>query len=161
MGIQRVGVISDTHLARPIPELGDLLEGPFRDVDVILHAGDITELAVLEAFGGKEIIAVAGNMDSSCVRERLPGKKIWKTGKYRIGLIHGWGGKWGIEERIRREFEDIDCLVYGHTHLSAARREDGIYYFNPGSFSGLFGSGKKSVGVLELGDEISGRIYSL
>jgi len=154
-------VIADTHLTRPIPELEDLLKGPFREVDVILHAGDITELAVLEAFAEKEIIAVGGNMDSSHVRERLPAKRIWKAEKYRIGLIHGWGGKQGVEERIRREFENIDCLVYGHTHIPTARQEGDIYFFNPGSFSGLFGSGKKSVGVLELGDVISGRFYSL
>jgi hypothetical protein len=118
-------------------------------------------MGVLDAFAEKEIIAVGGNMDSPNVRERLPAKRIWMAGKYRIGLIHGWGGKQGVEERIRREFEDVDCIVYGHTHTPAARRQDGIYYFNPGSFAGLYGDGKKSVGVLELGETISGRIYSL
>ena len=160
MGIQRVGVISDTHLTQPIEELTDLLRGPFRDAEVILHAGDITEMAVLDAFAEKEVIAVCGNMDSQIVRERLPAKRIWQAGKFRIGLIHGWGGKQGVEERIRGEFEGVDCIVYGHTHASASRRQDGVYYFNPGSFAGRLGVGGKSVGVLELGETISGVIYN-
>jgi hypothetical protein len=161
MEIQRIGVISDTHLTQPIQELADLLQGPFRDIKVILHAGDITEMAVLDAFSEKEVIAVFGNMDSPMVRGRLPAKRIWQAGKFTIGMIHGWGGKHGVEERIRREFEDVDCIVYGHTHTPTAKRQDGVYYFNPGSFAGLFGVAGKSVGVLELGETISGRIYSL
>jgi putative phosphoesterase len=160
MGIQRVGVISDTHLTQPTEELADLLRGPFRDAAVILHAGDITEMAVLDAFAEKEVIAVCGNMDSPIVRGRLPAKRIWKAGKFRIGLIHGWGEKQGVEERIRGEFEGIDCIVYGHTHAPASRRQDGVYYFNPGSFVGRLGVGGKSVGVLELGKTISGVIYN-
>jgi hypothetical protein len=161
MEIQTVGVIADTHLQGPTRELADLLQGPFRDADVILHAGDITEMSVLDAFAGKEVIAVCGNMDSPSVRERLPSKRVWKAGKFRIGLIHGWGGKQGVEARVREEFAGVDCLVYGHTHVSASRREDGLYFFNPGSFSGLFPGGARSVGVLELGETITGRIYAL
>jgi putative phosphoesterase len=137
-----------------------LLRGPFRDVAAILHAGDITEMAVLDAFAGKEVIAVCGNMDSQTVRDRLPAKRIWKTEKFRIGLIHGWGEKQDVAERIRGEFEKVDCIVYGHTHVAASRWRDGIYYFNPGSFAGGMGGGK-SVGVLELGETISGAIYNL
>ena len=161
MGIQKIAVISDTHLTQPTQELADLLQGPFREIEVILHAGDITEMAVLNAFGEKEIIAVCGNMDSPSVRERLPEKRIWKAGKFRIGLIHGWGEKQGVERLIRGEFEGVDCIVFGHTHSPIARRQDGLYYINPGSFAGLFGVGGKSVGVLELGETISGGIYSL
>jgi len=160
MGIQRVGVISDTHLTQATADLADLLQGPFREVGVILHAGDLTEMAVLDAFAEKEVIAVCGNMDSQIVRGRLPAKRIWEAGKFRIGLIHGWGGKTDVEERIRGEFEDVDCIVYGHTHTPASRRRDGVYYFNPGSFAGRWGVGGKSVGVLDLGDAISGMIYN-
>ncbi len=161
MEIQRVGVISDTHLGGPTQALADLLRGPFRETDVILHAGDITEMAVLDAFAGKEIIAVCGNMDSQSVRARLPVKRVRQMGRFRVGLIHGWGGKQGVEERVRGEFEDVDCIVYGHTHTPASRMRDGIYFFNPGSLSGLSGFGVKSVGVLELGETLSGRIYEL
>jgi uncharacterized protein len=161
MIVQKIGVISDTHLTGPVPELTGLLAGPFRDTAAILHAGDITEIMVLDAFSGREVIAVCGNMDGPSVRDRLPLKRVWEAGKFRIGLMHGWGGKQGIEERIRLEFEGVDCIVYGHTHLPASRREGGLYFFNPGSFSGTPAGRGRSVGVLECGETIAGRIFPL
>ena len=65
----KVGVIADTHLRQASRELEELMAGPFRDVEMVLHAGDITELAVLQSFAGKEIQAVSGNMDSPAMRE--------------------------------------------------------------------------------------------
>ena len=49
----KIGVISDTHLSRPTKELEALVTGPFKDAEMILHAGDMTELRVLDAFSGK------------------------------------------------------------------------------------------------------------
>jgi putative phosphoesterase len=161
MVMQKAGVIADTHLREGTQELAELLEGPFRDVETILHAGDITEMVVLESFGEKEVIAICGNMDSSGVGMRLPRKRVWEAGKFRIGLIHGWGGRPGIEDRIEQEFEDVDCIVYGHTHIPALSKNHGILFFNPGSFAGIFGIGKKSVGILQFGEAISGEIFYL
>jgi predicted phosphodiesterase len=56
----KIGVISDTHLTQPTDELKGLLAGPFQEVEMVLHAGDLTELAVLEAFAGKKVFAVCG-----------------------------------------------------------------------------------------------------
>ncbi len=161
MKIQKVGVIADTHLGQASRELAELLQGPFRDVETILHAGDITEMPVLEAFADKEIVAVCGNMDSAHVRGQLPAKRIWSAGRFKIGLIHGWGGKQGIEERIRGEFAGVDGIIYGHTHTPAQVDQNGVFFFNPGSFAGIFGIGRKSVGVLELGESIAGHVYYL
>ena len=104
----KVGVIADTHLREASPELEELMAGPFKDVQMVLHTGDITELAVLQAFAGKEIQAVCGNMDSPAVRRQLPTQHILRVGKFKIGLIHGWGGPQGIEERIRQEALRVD-----------------------------------------------------
>ncbi len=161
MAIQKAGVIADTHLKQGTRELAELLNGPFRDVETILHAGDIIEMPVLESFGAKEVIAVCGNMDSSGVRMQLPNKRIWKVGRFKVGLLHGWGGRQGIEDRIEQEFEAVDCIVYGHTHTPALNERNGILFFNPGSFAGFFGIGKKSVGVLQFGEAISGEIFYL
>ena len=158
----KIGVISDTHLAKPTPDLAELMRGPFQDVGMILHAGDITEPEVLEAFAGKEVLAVCGNMDSAAVRRKLPARQVWKSGKFKIGLIHGWGQPRGMEERIAREFEGVDCIVYGHTHTPACKaKREGVFFFNPGAFGGARASGSKSVGVLTLGDTISGQIIYL
>jgi len=158
----KIGVISDTHFSQSSPDLEELVKGPFKDVEMILHAGDITELAVLEAFAGKNVFAVCGNMDSPAVRKQLPTRRVLETGKFKIGLIHGWGGPGGIEGRIAREFEGVDCIVYGHTHTpTQVKDRQGVFFFNPGAFGGGWAPGSRSVGVLELGGQISGQISYL
>jgi putative phosphoesterase len=157
----KIGVISDTHLAKPTEDLKALLHGPFQDVDVILHAGDIIEMPVLEAFVEKRVIAVSGNMDSPSVRRQLPSHRVFPAGRFKIGLVHGWGGPHGIEERIAREFEGVNCIVYGHTHTPSQRERNGVLFFNSGAFGGGFDSSAKSVGILHLEDALSGQIFYL
>ena len=157
----KVGVIADTHLRQPGHELEELMAGAFRDVEMVLHAGDITELVILQSFVGKKIQAVCGNMDSPAVRRQLPTQHTLQVGKFKIGLIHGWGGLQGIEERIRQEFDEVDCIVYGHTHVASQATRGGILFFNPGAFGGGFVTGKRSVGLLLLGETMSGEIVYL
>ncbi|MBI5968332.1 MAG: metallophosphoesterase family protein [Deltaproteobacteria bacterium] len=154
----KLGVISDTHLKQATPELRELMAGPFKDVEMILHAGDLTDLEVLEAFAGKEVQAVCGNMDSPSVRRQLPTHRTMQVGKFKIGLIHGWGRPQGLEERVRREFDRVDCIIYGHTHAPSQAEREGVLFFNPGAFGGGFISRKKSVGLLELGEKIFSQI---
>lgn len=157
----KFGVISDTHLQQAAGALEDLLRGPFQGVDKILHAGDITELAVLEIFRGKEVLAVCGNMDGPSVRQELPQKRMIQAGKFQIGLIHGWGAPEGIEERIRGEFSGVQCIIHGHTHFPSQNRREGILFFNPGAFGGMGGRSRKSVGLLDVGDQIAAEIIYL
>jgi putative phosphoesterase len=157
----KIGVISDTHLTKPTPDLAELMNGPFKDVEMILHAGDITELPVLDPLAGKKVLAVCGNMDSLEVQRELPARRVFRAEKFKIGLIHGWGGPWGIEERMGREFQQVDCIVYGHTHTPAHLEREGVFFFNPGAFRGGRGTGSKTVGVLNLEDTLSGQIFSL
>lgn len=158
----KIGVISDTHLHQMTPELAEVMKGPFKDVEMVLHAGDLTELEILKAFPGVELLAVCGNMDSPAVRKQLPARRVFQAGRFTIGLVHGWGGPRGIEERIAREFEGTDCIVYGHTHTSSCRRREGLLFFNPGAFgAGAFAAGSNSVGVLDAGETLSGQIFHL
>ncbi len=157
----KIGVISDTHLMQPIQMLEELIAGPFKETEMILHAGDITELVVLESFGEKEILAVCGNMDSPAVRIKLPAQRTFPAGKFQIGLIHGWGRPQGIEERIRRKFGQLDCIVFGHTHTPSQTRREGVLFFNPGAFATGLYAPKKSVGLLDVGDTISGQVIYL
>lgn len=157
----RIGVISDTHVGRPTEELKALLHGSFKEVETILHAGDLTELAVLEAFAGKNILAVCGNMDAESARKQLPTRRVFQAGKFTIGLTHGGGGPQGIEERMAKEFGKVDCIVYGHTHNPSQGKRQGIFFFNPGAFGRGRGLSSRTVGILDLGEEISGQIIYL
>jgi putative phosphoesterase len=157
----KIGVISDTHLRILDKRLEIIAEDHFKNVDVILHAGDLVNLDVLDVFRGKEIYAVRGNMDSESVIRELPEKRTLEIHGHRIGLIHGWGNPIGIEEKIIKEFEDIECLVFGHTHQAANKIIDDILFFNPGSPTDRRFSRCNTIGILDVEEEISGTIIEL
>lgn len=160
--LMKIGVISDTHLKKPTPELCQLQHTVFANVSMILHAGDLTELEVLEAFSGKEVIAVQGNMDSRTVRNELPSKKVVEIEGFRIGVLHGLGNPFGLPRRLAGTFHEVDVIVYGHTHRSDNKVRDGVLFFNPGSFSGGFPFfGKRSVGILTIEEGVTGQIIRL
>jgi putative phosphoesterase len=155
----KIGVISDTHLEGPSPLLKKVAAEYFHGVDLILHAGDLTSLKVLEAFNGKKVIAVAGNNDPPEVKKKLPAKEIISVNQFKIGLTHGWGFPVRQEKKLTSFFKGVDCIVFGHTHWSANHHTNGILYFNPGSFSGGISSlWRRSIGLLTIAREIRGHI---
>lgn len=157
----RIGVISDTHLMSYNKELADIVSRYFSDVDLILHAGDIVDTDVLEIFNHKELFAVCGNMDLESVRKIFPEKLTLEIEGYRIGLVHGWGTPFGIEEKLIKEFEDINCLVYGHTHQATNIVKDNILFFNPGSPTDRSFATRNTIGIIEIEKTISGKIIEV
>ena len=158
----KIGVISDTHMSHPTKALLSLVDGIFSDVSMILHAGDLTRISILDVFADKKVVAVCGNMDRYDVTQVFSTKEIIDIRGSRIGLIHGWGSPRGVEDRIRGEFQDVDAIVYGHTHKAENKVKDGILMFNPGAFSGtLFFKRHRSVGLLMVDDGIRGEIVQL
>jgi len=159
--MSKLGVISDTHLRSPDASLERILQESFADVDMILHLGDYVDYSIAGyLMEHKKFIGVTGNMDPPEIRERFPPKRIVEIANFRIGIIHGWGAPFGLERKIRREFDDVDAIVYGHIHRPINHRRGGILYFNPGSPSrSLFGQG--TVGILSVTEHIQGQIIPL
>ena len=157
----KIGVISDTHLRRVSGEFKDIFKKYLADKDLILHAGDIVSEEIIDFLADRNVHAVYGNMDPIEVRVRLPEKSVVEAGPYRIGLIHGWGPSAGLEDRIAGEFNDVDAVVYGHSHMAVNHLRNGVLYFNPGTATGYASSGIHSIGVLEVEDTITGRIIPL
>jgi putative phosphoesterase len=158
----KIGVISDTHMTEPHPLLEMVAQTYFKNVDLILHAGDLTHICVLDAFKHKEVLAVAGNSDSPEVKDRLPGKETIILKHFKIGVIHGWGFPVGLERRLDSSFEGLHCLVYGHSHRPANHHREGVLYFNPGAFSGgIFSLWRRTVGILTIERDIRGEIIRL
>lgn len=157
----KIGVISDTHLKNYDERLKTIFEEHFSDVDLILHAGDLVDISVLDAFEGKDVKAVHGNMDPPEVRKLLPHKLVLDLNGYKVGLIHGWGMPIGMEKKLRKEFDDIDCLVYGHTHRAVNEVKDNILFFNPGSAIDRRFSNSNTIGILEINDKIRGKIIEI
>ncbi len=155
----KIGVISDTHLQGPDDRLLAIIRKYFSDSELVLHAGDLVDIRVLSAFGDKEVVAVCGNMDPPRVEDEIPRKRVLEIGRFRIGLIHGWGSPHDLEDRIRGEFDQVDCIVYGHSHFPVNHRRDGILFFNPGTACDRRHAISNTVGILEVGESaINGRI---
>jgi len=164
--MKRIGVISDTHLSGGKislrsawnrimtgggTSLREILEREFRGLDLIIHTGDIVELWVLDLLRDfAPVEAVAGNMDSSEVRQEFPEKKILDIDGVKIGLIHGWGAPQGIIERIAQEFSGVEAILFGHTHTPCEQVKEGILFFNPGSPTDRFFSPFNSLGILQV-----------
>jgi uncharacterized protein len=145
----RVGILSDTHLPIPTDDFVRNMKRVFSNVDMILHAGDITSKEVLDYLAGWDLRAVYGNMDEFNVKSILPDKRIEEIEGRRIGIIHGWGGPHGIEDLVMREFKDVDAVVFGHSHVPLNTRSGGVMLFNPGSFRGRY-MHPGSMGIMEI-----------
>lgn len=168
----KIGVLSDTHFSknsgifrsmkqavrnsRTMPKLRELLQHHFQGVELILHAGDFVDLMVLEMLQTiAPVEAVQGNMDSPAICAQLPIRKIIEKGGVRIGLTHGNGAPQGIVQRALAEFqaEQIDAVVFGHSHTPLNERHAGVLCFNPGSPTDRIFAPYNSIGLLEIVDK--------
>lgn len=135
----RIGVLSDTH-ARTIDGIPAAVRQALAGVDIIVHAGDFTERAVLDGLRAiAEVRAVCGNMDSFELKRLLPQRELFTAGDKRVGLIHGSGGPWGIAERVRELFDGADVIIFGHSHEPCNQYLRGTLLFNPGQARSSFG----------------------
>ncbi len=158
----RAGVLSDTHLVQAESRFRLLVDRCFHDCDLIIHAGDLTELPVLDAFAGKTVYAVHGNMCHAAVVASYPEKLCFNLGEFIVGLAHGARMGADIESGLWRLFPEADCLIYGHTHRPVCHRCGGVLFLNPGSFRGTGPHGAPGTyAVLEAGDELSARILEV
>lgn len=160
----RIGVLSDTHMKSPDKVLNHILDNVFKDVNMILHAGDIVTARVLDRLKERKALAVCGNMDDYEIVEALPQVRIIEAENKRIGLIHGWGSKQGLQERILSRFEEDppDLVVYGHSHVPFFGKVKGVLMFNPGSASHNIYFDECTVGILEiLGSEFKAEIINI
>lgn len=159
----RIGVLSDTHVqsgSDAATRLLQLLSKHIADVDLILHAGDVADPALLACFG-PPVYAVRGNIDPP--DPQLPQQRVLEVAGWRFGLIHGWGAPAGLVQRIRQNFsgESLDCIVFGHSHYPYNQRHGGTLFFNPGSPVDRRSAPFHSLGIIEAGTHLNARIVPL
>ena len=157
----KIGVISDTHLQGVDSRLSDIYGNYFADTDLILHAGDIVSMEVVDFLSSKPLHVVQGNMDNKEIKEKFPRTKIIEVQGFRLGLIHGWGSPVGIEKRIKSEFKNVHAIIYGHSHRAVNHIVNDILFFNPGTATGFSISGSHSIGILYIGTNIQGEIITI
>jgi len=149
-----LGVIADTHIPQRLASLPEGVSEAFRGVDLILHAGDLTDMRVLaELDRMAPTLAVRGNAD--LFNRSLPWRRTLEVGGKRLGLIHGHGSwlryalrKWqdilmfpyradvyAAGARAAFERDPVDAVVFGHTHRPCCKSIGGVLLFNPGSIA--------------------------
>ena len=151
-----IGVVSDTHVharggRRIPPEVPEL----FRRVGVglILHAGDANTAPVLAEFAAvAPTLAVTGNNDDAELRELLPLQLRFTVGRFKFLLIHGHGGTSALA-KARGLVRDVDCVVYGHSHIPRIDEERGTILFNPGSATDRRWQEHFGVGLIHVTEE--------
>jgi putative phosphoesterase len=159
----KVICISDTH-ADGMGKLPAALYDALKTADLILHAGDITSPEVIEELKAiAPVEAVAGNMDGWDISNHYPEKKVIEAGGFRIGITHGAGRVTNIEERVLAIFEgdNVDCIVFGHSHHAVVKQHGRVLLVNPGSPTDKRWAPYNSYAVLELTDKISAEIVRL
>jgi putative phosphoesterase len=131
-------VLSDTHVPERMKELPRNLVERIGPADLILHAGDFVVWEVFRQLSSLAAVhAVRGNMDEAKLRRFLPETKVLEIAGKKIGLCHGWGSRWGLPEKVRRQFgRTCDVLVFGHSHIPYNRKIGQTLMLNPGSLSG-------------------------
>lgn len=147
----KVGILSDTHLHSATTSFQRQCSKAFNGCDVIIHAGDLTDISILHAFSGKEVHAVCGNTCNRFVHQLLPREKLIVIGGYTIAITHGTGPRHNIEDRVFDSFPAADCIIFGHSHSPVCRKIGSTLLLNPGSFqaTGRYGTGP-SYGLLQI-----------
>ena len=130
----RLGIVSDTH-GFYHPELDEVFAG----VDVILHAGDVGPVEVVERLERlAPVVGVYGNVDGPPVRGRFPEHVKIRIGGVRLWMTHigGRPGRWanGIGPALRADPPDL--FVCGHSHILQVERVPALrrmLFLNPGA----------------------------
>ncbi len=158
----KVAVLSDTHLKKVTPEFKKMWERYFVGADLVLHAGDIVCEELVFFMQRMPFHGVHGNMDPPVVRAMLPSHDVIEIDGTKVGLTHGRGAPEGLEERIIEDFDNVDLIVYGHSHVPVDHVKYGVRFFNPGTATGPSRCGQNTIGLLEFENgEVRGRLTAI
>lgn len=150
-----IAIVADTHLPRGERTLPDHCVELLRDAALILHAGDISTVGVLDQLRalGPRVVAVHGNVDEPALREQLPAEIELDVGSARLAMTHDAGPASGRVARLRRRFPAADAVVFGHSHIPLLERDSGFQIFNPGSPTDRRRQPQHTMGLARIADE--------
>lgn len=156
----KIVVTSDTHIkenskTRQLP--GKLLNA-CRSADLIIHAGDFQSPAVYNELAQyAKVKGVYGNVDGDDMKQLVRDKEIINANGRRIGIVHGHGEKKTTEKRAIEAFEhdEVDIIIFGHSHMPMIRYIGKTLLINPGSPTDKRKMPHFSFVVLEINEEVS------
>jgi putative phosphoesterase len=144
-----LGLVSDTHMPRRCDALPPGLFEALRGVDLLLHAGDVGELWVLDRLAAiAPVVAVHGNDDTADAQRELPYQQVVVAGGARVLLCHSHNPDLAAEMASRQSDAlppklarvaglgagaGASVVVFGHWHIPLAIEVDGVLLVNPGA----------------------------
>ena len=142
-----IGLISDTHIPESRPDLWPQVYQRFQGVDLILHAGDLHRLSVVDRLEQIAPIYVSrGNgEDGSGGRQLVPEdprlRSAWtiELEGVKVGLTHDlplpeMPPRRTLETMMQQCFGEVqDVVVFGHSHVALVEVVRGVTLINPGS----------------------------
>ncbi|MFX1339066.1 MAG: YfcE family phosphodiesterase [Promethearchaeota archaeon] len=162
----KILIIGDTHISN-FQDLPEKMLQLIQEADWVIHVGDYTSLNVLSGLmkiKGPRFKGVYGNADPLKIRERISAKEILEISHKRIGITHpSTGGTYeNTKKKVIMEFKDdeVDAIIYGHTHDALIEHINGILLVNPGKGyleKNYFGP-PTSVAILNIERRITGKI---
>ena len=140
----KIGIISDTHdnirnIMRAIKEFID------KNVDVVIHAGDIISPIAVESFADVKLVAVLGINDTDVsgltaafnkIHGELAGEILERVyDGVNFAVYHGTN--LAKREQLMKSGK-YDVFIYGHTHRKEDRKIGSTRVINPGTAKGWF-----------------------
>ena len=132
----RLLLLADTHVPARARDLPAPVWAAVDDADVVLHAGDWVDAALLDALEARarRLVGCYGNNDGPALRARLPLLARAAFDGLRFGVVHETGPATGRERRCDEAYPDLDLLVFGHSHIPwDTVTPRGLRLLNPGS----------------------------
>ncbi|UOQ95517.1 metallophosphoesterase [Halobacillus shinanisalinarum] len=153
----KIIVVSDTHMPKKAKQLPNRVIEELYASDLIVHVGDWQTVDVYKQLSEyAQVIGVFGNVDGDDIKEIVPRRIVTEWKGFKVGIVHGHGGNKTTEKRVVEEFEgeELDLLLFGHSHLPILRFVKKTMLFNPGSATDKRSLPYYSFGIVTIGNEI-------
>ena len=150
-----IGIVGDTHNnLKNISRICEIFNE--KEVDLVIHTGDITLPKSLKAFGDLncKLLGVFGNNDVEEKNDLLKTSKKFKFNMHdepfflelndkKICVVHH-------PELINENLlEKVDFIFHGHTHRYRNEVINETIIFNPGECAGFL-KGKNQIGIVDI-----------
>ena len=120
----KIGIISDTHGL-----VSQRVVKSFKDVDLIVHAGDVGKPEVLKTLQAiARVYPVRGNVDSGKWTENLPETEVVKVGQVYLYVLHDVNAL-----DLDPAAVGFNVVISGHSHVPKIEERNGVLFLNPGS----------------------------
>ena len=120
----KVGIISDTHGL-----VSQRVVKSFKDVDLIVHAGDVGKPEVLETLQSiARVYPVRGNVDGGKWADNLPFTEVVKVGQTYLYVLHDISAL-----DLDPVTAGFNAVISGHSHIPKIEEQNGVLFLNPGS----------------------------